>query len=113
VFDVNALRQSPDSLVETTCNFGNNEVARGDKWTFTGEWSGAMTDCAKYLNGRGVGTRWEGTHPSQKEVLGSCAGKSVGSMAGLSQADRDNTRKFIEAQLNAFEKGVGWFFWTW
>jgi glucan 1,3-beta-glucosidase len=28
-----------------------------DLWTIVGEWTPAFTDCAKYLNGRGVGCK--------------------------------------------------------
>ena len=46
--------------------------------TFTsstiGEWSNSPTDCAQWLNGRGVGARWDGTWPgSEGQGLGSCS----------------------------------------
>lgn len=40
----------------------------------SGEWSTAVTDCAKWLNGRGVGSRWDGTYGDGNEALGSCTG---------------------------------------
>jgi glucan 1,3-beta-glucosidase len=40
-----------------------------------GEWSLASTDCAFWLNGRGVGARYDGTYPYSPRV-GSCQGKS-------------------------------------
>lgn len=45
--------------------------------------------------------------------IGSCDGKSSGSVEDLSQTDKDNIRTFIEAQLVAYEKADGWIFWTW
>lgn len=43
-------------------------------WTVVGEWTAVMTDCALWLNGRGVGARWDGTwNPGPGTlVLGSC-----------------------------------------
>lgn len=37
----------------------------------------------------------------------------MGSVAGLSDADRGNIKRYIEAQFVAFEKADGWIFWTW
>jgi glucan 1,3-beta-glucosidase len=71
-----------------------------------------MTDCAKYLNGKGVGARYDGSYPGSSPI-GSCDGKSVGSIDTLSGEDRDNIRRFIEGQLDAYEKGSGWLYWTW
>jgi glucan 1,3-beta-glucosidase len=45
-------------------------------------------------------------------VRGSCA-ESRGPVGGWSRRFRDETRRFIEAQLDAFEGGAeGWVFWT-
>lgn len=47
--------------------------ATNNLWTVMGEWSNAVTDCAKYLNGRGVGIRWEGTRQQEDmHRFGSC-----------------------------------------
>ena len=71
-----------------------------DKWTFIGEWTAAMTDCALHLNGYGVGSRYDGTYPGSSYV-GSCSWESdVGSWPSSYLND---TRGFIEAQLEAFE----------
>jgi glucan 1,3-beta-glucosidase len=36
-----------------------------------------------------------------------------GSIAQLSAQEQANTRRYIEAQLDAYEQAAGWFFWTW
>jgi glucan 1,3-beta-glucosidase len=46
VFDSGALAMSPDEHVGTACGFGG-QMASNNKWTIAGEWSGALTDCAK------------------------------------------------------------------
>lgn len=78
--------------------------------------TGALSDCAKYLNGRGVGARYDGTYNYNGQssyYIGSCDGKYTGSVSGLDSTYRDNISKFIEAQLDAYEKAAGWIFWTW
>jgi glucan 1,3-beta-glucosidase len=90
-----------------------NDVPRytgTDKWVVVGEWSGAMTDCAYWLNGRGTGARYDGTLPGSWYV-GSCQGKSdIGSWEDWY---KDDVRGFIEAQLQAYESQTqGWIFWN-
>ncbi|KAK5134596.1 hypothetical protein LTR08_006252 [Meristemomyces frigidus] len=82
-----------------------------DKWTFVGEWSSAMTDCAAALNGYGVGARYDGTFPGSSYV-GSCGG--INSIETWTQVFKDDTRGYIEAQMETFERQTqGWVFWTW
>lgn len=50
VFDSSALQMSPDEHVGTACGFGS-QMASNNKWTIAGEWSGALTDCAKVSKG--------------------------------------------------------------
>lgn len=40
-----------------------------------GEWTLASTDCAKYLNGRGLGSRYDGSYPGSP-YIGTCDDKS-------------------------------------
>jgi glucan 1,3-beta-glucosidase len=128
------LAMSPDEHVGTACGFGS-QMASNNKWTIAGEWSGALTDCAKvnqelfffmigeyanrfsqWLNGRGIGARYDGTYNKGGQgssYIGSCDGKYTGSVQGLSDADHSNIKRFIEAQFVAYEKADGWIFWTW
>ncbi|OQO14942.1 hypothetical protein B0A48_00324 [Cryoendolithus antarcticus] len=114
VFDSGALQLSIDGHVSTACGFGS-QMASNNKWTIAGEWSGAQTDCAKWLNGRGIGARYDGTYNKAggSSYIGSCNGKYSGSVADLGDADKQNIKRFIEAQIVAFEKADGWIFWTW
>jgi glucan 1,3-beta-glucosidase len=115
VFSSGELQRSPQDHVSSACAFGG-QMASTDKITIAGEWSGALTDCAKYLNGRGVGARYDGTFNYNGQgsyYIGNCDGKSVGTVAGLSDADKSNIKNFINAQIAAYEKADGWIFWTW
>ncbi|QVM07261.1 hypothetical protein D8B26_001964 [Coccidioides posadasii str. Silveira] len=105
--------------------------SKGTGWgpTICGEWSQADTDCARYLNNVGVGTRWTGTmdSPSAKdqvsEPLCPAAKSGNGKACSCDGANADPSeysdayKKFLltyaEAQMSAFEKGWGWFYWTW
>jgi glucan 1,3-beta-glucosidase len=70
-----------------------------------------MTDCAPNLNGYGAGNRLEGSFPGS-HYISSCDGKS-GSVSSWSQDWKDDVRKYIEVQLDAYEaKTQGWVFWN-
>ncbi len=112
IFDQGQVSQSPSQHVSSACAYGVNKLSHVDKWTVVGEWTGAQTDCAKWLNGLGKGARYDGTL-SGSSYVGSCNGKYTGTVAGLSADDKFNLRHFIEAQLDAYERRTGWFFWTW
>lgn len=115
IFDNGQVAQSPSSHVSSACGFGQ-QMASTNKVTISGEWTGAQTDCAKWLNGLGVGARYDGTYNVNGQGsnrIGSCDGKYTGTAAGLSSDDKKNIRSFIEAQLDAYESADGWIFWTW
>lgn len=106
VFDSSALEMSIDDHVGSACDYGG-EMAGTDKWTIAGEWTGAMTDCAKWLNGRGIGARYDGTYEGSY-YIGSCDGYSEGTVGGLSPDAKSNIGTFISAQMAAYEKADGW-----
>ncbi|KAI9656141.1 MAG: exo-1,3-beta-glucanase [Alyxoria varia] len=110
VFENELLQLSPDEHIQSVCEYGS-KMAATNKPTITGEFTGGLTDCAKWLNGLGKGARYDGTYEGER--IGSCDGKSTGTVAGLSKDDKSNIRQFIEAQLDAYEKAAGWVFWTW
>ena len=114
VFDSDMLGMNVDDHVSSVCSYGG-EMADANKWTIAGEWTGALTDCAKWLNGRGVGARYDGTYEGStgSSYIGSCDGYSTGTVAGLSPEAKQNIGTFIQAQLAAYEKASGWIFWTW
>lgn len=111
IFDNSQVSMSLDDHIKTACDFGNQMASTG-KATIAGEWTGGITDCAKWLNGKDKGARYDGSFNGASKV-GDCTGKSTGSVAGLSDDDKYNVGRFIEAQLDAYEKASGWIFWTW
>ena len=111
IFSDDQVAMSPAEHVSTACSQAAN-LAASDKWTIVGEWTGAQTDCAKWLNGLGIGARYDGTYSGSSQV-GSCDGKYEGTVEGLSDADKQNIRSLIEAQLDSYSAHTGWIFWTW
>ncbi|KAK3713168.1 hypothetical protein LTR37_008601 [Vermiconidia calcicola] len=99
--------------------------------TIFGEWSQADTDCAEYLNNVGIGSRWEGTLnmintpggstsgsvltptcPTQNNPPCSCEGANA-NPSEYSDEYKQWLKMFAEAQMDSFEVGWGWFYWTW
>ncbi|KAI4212880.1 MAG: hypothetical protein LQ351_004405 [Letrouitia transgressa] len=114
IFTPELVGKSPSDHVSAACALGP-KLASTNKWTIVGEWTGAQTDCAKWLNGLGTGARYDGTFTGKggSSYTGKCDGKSVGTVTKLSSDDKNNIRSYIEAQLDAYEQHTGWFFWTW
>jgi glucan 1,3-beta-glucosidase len=93
--------------------------------TMFAEWSQADTDCAPNLNNVGVGNRWEGTYnsgdpktqvlspicPAQDSSCSCTQANAAGS--SYSNSYKQFLLMFAEAQMTSFEKGWGWFYWTW
>ncbi|KAL8705385.1 MAG: hypothetical protein Q9201_001504 [Fulgogasparrea decipioides] len=111
IFSPAEVGRSPSDHVSAACALGP-KLAGTNKWTIVGEWTGAQTDCAKWLNGLGKGARYDGSFPDSS-YTGSCDGKYTGTVAGLSADDKNNIRSYVEAQLDAYEQHTGWIFWTW
>ncbi|KAF8335342.1 glycoside hydrolase family 5 protein, partial [Cantharellus anzutake] len=83
----------------------------GNLWTIVGEWTTTPYDCAKYINGRGVGSRYDGTYPGSRK-LGVCW-PFTGSSSRFSDSYKRFMRKYFEAQTSSFGKAGGWIYWTW
>ncbi|KLJ09949.1 glucan 1,3-beta-glucosidase [Blastomyces silverae] len=129
-------RKKLDFVCESWVKLIAKSNTKGTGWgpTICGEWSQADTDCAKFLNNVNVGSRWLGTmdHPQAKArvmephcptqwppddpaVNGppcSCD-QANADPSDYSESYKKYLRMYAEAQMYAFEKGYGWFYWTW
>lgn len=111
VFNCDLNRQNWDQHLQTVCN-KRNDWWSADLWLIVGEWSLATTDCARWLNGRGKGARYEGQHDGCGYV-GWC-GDKTGDGSNFSNEYKQFLRKFWDTQTQAMEQtGEGWTFWTW
>lgn len=74
-----------------------------------------MTDCAKWLNGRGQGARYDATFDDGEDwpYLGSCEGKISGTVADLSSQEKADLKTYFKVQQEAFELADGWIYWCW
>lgn len=109
VFSAGELEASFDDKIDTVCGWGKAAIKDGH-WNVAGEWSAALTDCAHWLNGVGRGARWSGDYDGSP-YIGSCL--NYLDVSNWSLDYRVQVRKYIEAQLDAFEQTGGWVFWNW
>ncbi|PBP22472.1 putative Glucan 1,3-beta-glucosidase [Diplocarpon rosae] len=112
IFSPGEVARKPCEHVQVACAAAPR-IKDTDKWTIVGEWTGAQTDCAKWLNGLGKGARYDGSFGGATGSSGSCQTKSEGTVAGLLDVDKVNMEYYIEAQLDAYEQHSGWIFWAW
>lgn len=109
VFSSDKLKENVDehiiSLKELT-----NKFMSIPRIQIVGEWSAALTDCAKWLNGVGRGSRLDNTFLNGG-FIGKC--RFGNDFRKLKRRDKLNTRKIIEAQLDIFNQTNGFFYWTW
>ncbi|KAF5341865.1 hypothetical protein D9611_001867 [Ephemerocybe angulata] len=115
IFSDGELDRSTDDHIRFACQY--NDVlpafAGGNIWTVVGEWSNAVTDCARWLNGRNVGARWDNTYSTTGgRYHGSCSGYT-GSYTNFSDAYKEVLRRYFEVQIEIGERVQGWVFWTW
>lgn len=114
VFSAGELERDLNQHVQTACSWGKAE-SNEYHWNIAGEWSAALTDCAKWLNGASRGARYDATFQNTN-YIGSCD--------SLYTYDADywknddvikKYRQYVEAQMDAFEHGKvgGWIFWCW
>lgn len=110
VFSQQELARTIDEHVQVACQWGKDSASE-NLWNLCGEWSAALTDCAPWLNGIGTGSRYDKTYAGSEWYIGSCTNSQ--DISSWDQTTRDNHRRYIEAQLDAFERRGGWVFWCW
>ncbi|KAH8106773.1 glycoside hydrolase [Cristinia sonorae] len=77
--------------------------------TVAGEWSLAINDCGLFVNGVGLGVRYEGTYVGGGGPrVGSCDPWT--NFATWSPAMKNDIQQFALSSMDALQN---WFFWTW
>ncbi|KAI9511875.1 glycoside hydrolase family 5 protein [Russula earlei] len=126
MFSYDTVSLDDGGHIQSACgNAGRlSDYNQNQLWTIVGEWTPAMTDCAKYLNGRGVGARYDGSINPGAPSFGSCNGLT-GPGWSFSQDYKNFLRQFMGGagcdadngvyfgQVITYEKGSGWIQWTW
>jgi len=116
IFSDVELNRTFDDHISFACTYKQSipTFSSQNLYTVLGEWSNAITDCARWLNGRGVGARWDNTrYPGPTTYFhGNCSGYT-GSHTGWSDSYKQFLRKYFEVQIEVGEAAQGWVFWTW
>ncbi|KAK9474201.1 glycoside hydrolase superfamily [Dipodascopsis tothii] len=131
IFNVDQIALTHTGKLDFVCQQWTNTMAEstnpatGHGPTMVGEFSQADTDCLKYLNNVGVGSRWEGSlniSDADQILTPSCAVPSNCTCEPTrmdpkhySDAYKHYLLTAAEAQMDAFESNGGWGFmyWTW
>lgn len=119
VFTDSQLAESQYQRIENIINFGDSIY---DELTYhpavVGEWSAAITDCATWLNGVGIGARYDGSYykttnfTTSDTPVGNCTSQLP--IGNWTKQYREQVRQFVEAQLVTYStKTSGWIFWNW
>ncbi|GAA5827967.1 hypothetical protein JCM5353_002851 [Sporobolomyces roseus] len=108
VFNEADLKKNDEQRVATICGM-KDYYARANSFNpvLLDEFTAAITDCTNFLNGRGIGARYDGTYPGSS-YTGSCEGKT-GKASTFSQEYKTSLAKSWSAQVETFESAAsGW-----
>lgn len=111
VFSPGELQRSIEDHIAVACDWANGHLSDAH-WNVAGEFSAALTDCNKWLNGVGIGARFDGSFNKGDQTsyyIGSCADNE--NIDTWSEERKTNTRRYVEAQLDSFEERGGWIIW--
>ncbi|CAO3595087.1 unnamed protein product [Absidia cylindrospora] len=116
IFDPNLVYMEREKQATFPCNTWRSMLADSTKGiapTMVGEFSFATNDCGKYLNGVGLGTRYENTLDGGGESqCDDCNCTKIENWRTWSSSYQQFLNTFVQHQMDAYEAGVGWFFWT-
>ncbi|KAJ1323933.1 glucan 1,3-beta-glucosidase [Microdochium nivale] len=119
IFDNYLIGFTHKEKIDYACDFITKDVS-GSPFgpTMVGEWSQADTDCTLHLNGVFNGARWNGTFFNNGFACPTKDERCDCSMDRTDPADFSKEYKLFlqtwaEAQMSAFEKTWGYFYWTW
>ncbi|KAI8379238.1 glycoside hydrolase superfamily, partial [Radiomyces spectabilis] len=120
IFDKNLVSLPRNDQAIFACGSWQNDLKKSAEMngpTMVGEFSAATNDCGKYLNGVGLGTRYEGTYREntgeiRPPVCSNCTCKGVEDWKTWTDDYKHFLKAFIERQMDAFEASYGWLFWT-
>ncbi|KAG0741416.1 hypothetical protein G6F57_010878 [Rhizopus arrhizus] len=119
IFNNDLVALPRELQVDFPCKAWKNDLNQSTTLTgltMVGEFSVATNDCGKYLNGRGLGARFDGTLEQEgvppKPVCPTCTCKNVDDWRNFSPEYKQFLLEFMEKQMDAYESGIGWFYWT-
>ncbi|CAO3599171.1 unnamed protein product [Absidia cylindrospora] len=123
IFDPDLVNMDREKQSVFPCHTWGPRIAEANRVvipTMVGEFSFATNDCGKYLNGVGVGNRYENTlgddddakqqKCSHDDACNKCA--HIEDWGSWTSDYKHFLNSFVQRQMHAFESGLGWFFWT-
>ncbi|ORX50120.1 glycoside hydrolase [Hesseltinella vesiculosa] len=118
IFDATLVSKPKDEQALFPCTGWLPDLSKSMNETgpiMVGEFSVATNDCGKFLNGVGLGTRYEGTLSINGELQKAVCKNCTCPTEDWHKFDKDTKlflAKFAQRQMDAFERTYGWFFWT-
>ncbi|KAE8538276.1 hypothetical protein D1P53_005618 [Cryptococcus gattii VGV] len=115
-FDTDLIRMGYSESLDWYCGQKDYLVTSNNvHWTIVGEFAPANTDCAYWLNGRGMGARYDNTLNTSASLRypGDCGGKTGADPSKFSAEYVEYLAKPFETQTWVYEQASGWVMWTW
>ncbi|OWT39517.1 glucan 1,3-beta-glucosidase [Cryptococcus neoformans Bt1] len=115
-FDPSLIAMGYSETLDWYCGQQDYLVASNNvHWTIIGEFVPANTDCAYWLNGRGMGSRYDNTLNTSAALQypGNCDGKTGTDPSKFSAEYVEYLAKSFETQTWVYEQASGWVMWTW
>ncbi|CAH2354278.1 glucan 1,3-beta-glucosidase 2 [[Candida] railenensis] len=112
VFTFGALNMTIAEHISSIKSYSSSiESNEGDaNPALVGEWSAALTDCAPWVNGVGLGARYAGEQPYDNDFIGEC--DNINNFKKWTKERKKDYRKYVEIQLDQYENyTMGWIFW--
>ncbi|WVQ74069.1 hypothetical protein IAR50_003652 [Cryptococcus sp. DSM 104548] len=116
IFDLNLIAMGYQESLDWYCGQVDYLTRSNDiHWTIVGEFVPANTDCAYWLNGRGIGARYDNTlnTSASLEYPGDCSVKTGADPSHFSNEYVQYLAKSFEVQTWVYEQASGWVMWTW
>ncbi|KAJ9127384.1 hypothetical protein QFC24_000791 [Naganishia onofrii] len=115
MFSNKLVSQGYSEHLQSFCSMGSDLLTSNwNLWTVVGEFTTAHTDCARWLNGRDRGARFDNTlNPDDPpEITADCRGKT-GAAADFGADYINFLAQSFEAQTWLYEQASGWVFCAW
>ncbi|CAG8773247.1 21628_t:CDS:2, partial [Gigaspora rosea] len=114
VFNYSLLALNQEQRLNNfTCLNKADIISNQGIWTLVGEWSLAITDCTKWLNGFGRGARYDGTYEKDHgPICPNCTCQGEGNYLNWTNDYKNYLKQYASAQMDAYEAGIGWIFWN-
>ncbi|AFR95190.1 glucan 1,3-beta-glucosidase [Cryptococcus neoformans var. grubii H99] len=115
-FDPSLIAMGYSETLDWYCGQQDYLVASNNvHWTIIGEFVPANTDCAYWLNGRGMGSRYDNTLNTSAALQypGNCNGKTGTDPSKFSAEYVEYLAKSFETQTWVYEQASGWVMWKW